>query len=134
MAKHKVTIDDLDKAVIKIIDQYGKDLQWNVVKAARKVARKGREALSELSKQFDERWGKGKYSSGWRVQEKEDKYGIYEVIYQSKQPMLTHLLEYGHELWQGGRAKAYPHISVVAEKLPEDFSEEVIKSIREISK
>ena len=134
MAKHKCTIDELDREVLKIIDKYGDDLKWNVVKAARKVARKGREALSQLSKQFDTRWGKGRYSSGWRVKEEIDKWGTTEIIYQWKQPSLTHLLEEGHALWQGGRAKAYPHISVVAEKLPDDFSAECIQAIREASK
>lgn len=134
MARHRVTIDNLDKEVLKIISSYGDGLKYQVVQAARAVANKGRLALARLSKQFDERWGKGKYSSGWRVKMEEDKYGTTAVIYQAKQPALTHLLEYGHELWQGGRAKAYPHIAPVAEKLPEDFSDECIKRIKEISR
>ena len=43
------------------------------------------------------------------------------VLYNAKYYNLTHLLEKGHPLRSGGRARAFPHIKPVEEELNDKF-------------
>lgn len=152
MARTKTTVANLDKAVRKILDKYG-ELTWdNVDEAVKKVAKRARTAVANGSKQFDNvgHWGKGEYSRGWRVKEDQRLWYSTYIVYQAKKPTETHLLEYGHELNTGvrvprpkpqsgtfindkTRAKAYPHIAPVAEKLPDELQNEVVDAVRRSS-
>ena len=51
----------------------------------------------------------GVYRKGWKSKEKTTEGGTTAVVYQSRKPQLTHLLELGH----GGKAPApaHPHIA-----------------------
>ena len=42
---------------------------------------------------------------------------------------LTHLLEFGHNLKNGEKAKAIPHIRKVEEKMSKEFEEKLKKKI-----
>lgn len=67
----------------------------------------------------------GRYASGWTA--KKDGNGM--VVYNKAQPGLTHLLEHGHNLRQGGRWKGEPHIKDVEEwaidELPKRIQEDL---------
>lgn len=152
MARTKTTVENLDKAIDKILTSYG-DLCWkNIDAVTQKVAKKARTALANESKQFDAtgHWGKGSYSRGWRVKEDRGLWWSSYVIHNANKPTETHLLEYGHELNSGvrvprphpqtgtfistaTRAKAYPHITPVAEKVPDELQGEVVDAIRRSS-
>ena len=43
---------------------------------------------------------------------------------------LTHLLEFGHNVKNGGKARAVSHIRKVEEKMSKEFEEELKKKIR----
>ncbi|KAK9680615.1 hypothetical protein QE152_g38973 [Popillia japonica] len=45
------------------------------------------------------------------------------VVHNKKKPGLTHLLENGHALRQGGRARAIPHIKPVEEQCIKEYEE-----------
>lgn len=156
MAGKKLTADNLQKAVTKILNSY-RDITWNNVdEAAQRIAKKARTAVANESKQFDTRWGLGQYSRGWRVTERKELWWSVYVIHNSKKPTETHLLEEGHALIPGTiyyerdkngkilldendrpikhvnfatRAKAYPHIGPVAKNVPEDMTKEVLNAI-----
>lgn len=130
MARGRTSYKNLDKAIERILNDYAEIVAENVDEAADRIAKKTRLAVANGSRQFDQRWGKKKYSSGWRVQKDDWGWFISYVVLNQKKPTETHLLEYGHELNVGGRAKAYPHITPVAEKVPESFEKEVINAIR----
>lgn len=152
MARIKTTVDNLDRAILKILNQYG-ELCWeNIDEATQKVAKKVRLAVSNGSKQFDGsgHWGQGSYSRGWRVKEEQKLWYSSYIIHNATKPTETHLLEYGHELHSGvrvprphpqkgtfystaTRAKAYPHITPVAEKVPDQLQGEVVDAVRRSS-
>lgn len=139
MARTKTTVENLDKAIRKILDQYGEITWKNVDEATKKVAKKTRLAVANGSQQFNGHghWGKGAYSRGWRVKEDRGLWWSSYIVHQANKPYETHLLEYGHELDgvyngvpQSGRARAFPHIAPVAEKVPDEMQKEVVDAIR----
>lgn len=134
MGRPKISPENLGRYIGKIYDDYTKSVDQNVDEACRKVAQKAKTALRNGSQQFDTRWGVGLYSHGWRVSVEEMRRPYWwkhtYVIHNTKNPTMTHLTEYGHAQWYGGRANAYPHIEPVAEKVPQDLSEAAIDAVR----
>lgn len=128
----QITIDQLDQAVKEIIDEYHEVLVEEIDKVAKRTAEEGRDYLKKDPAGFNTRWGKKKYTSGWRVSEEKTRVYLSYEIHQHKQPTLTHLLEYGHALKHGGRAKAYPHIDPTAEIVSNKFEKEVYDAVRRI--
>ena len=49
--------------------------------------------------------------------------------YNDKHYQLTHLLEKGHALVNGGRARAFPHIGPVAERAEENLIDNILQFI-----
>lgn len=72
------------------------------------------------------------YLADWtRTKLSVNKKGVYSVaVHNKKHYQLAHLLENGHALWQGGRAKAFRHIAPIAEKAEEQLLNEIKKSIQ----
>lgn len=116
----KVTVDNLASTIMKELEEY-RDVTDEAVEKG--VSETAKEAVQELrnahpsgSGQYGS-WDK-KYNKGWKVmQTKRDKrYHKKATIHNATDYQLTHLLEKGHALRQGGRARAFPHIAPVAEK------------------
>lgn len=152
MARTKTTVENLDRAINKILMSYGELCWHNIDEATQKVAKKVRLTLANESRQFDAtgHWGKQSYSRGWRVKEEKNIWWNSYIIHNANKPTETHLLEYGHELNTGvrvprphpqpgtfvntaTRAKAYPHITPVSLKVPDQFQGEVVDAIRRSS-
>lgn len=142
MGRTKVTVDNLDKALNKILNNY-RDLLWeNIDEATEKVAKRTRTAVANSSNVFNQagHWGKSKYSRGWRVKKIPELWYNTYVIHQAAKPYETHLLEYGHELdgvYNGqrmtGRTQAFPHIAPAAEKVPDKLQKEVVDAVHRSS-
>lgn len=73
------------------------------------------------------------YLADWnRKKLKQGKKGEYiEVVHNKKHYQLAHLLEYGHALWQGGRAEAYEHIAPIAERAGGTLLDNIKKHIKQ---
>lgn len=68
----------------------------------------------------------GEYAKGWKVSVTSDTYSKYEkTVHNGKHYRLTHLLEDGHRLKSGGRARARPHIAKAAEETINDYEKSV---------
>lgn len=117
----KVSIDGLSDAILKELKSYNDATEDEFEDIAREVAKEGTKKLKATSpKGAGSR--KGHYADGWAVKYERRGNGKFEfIIHNRKKPGLTHLLEKGHQLRQGGRARAIPHIKPVEEWCNEEF-------------
>lgn len=113
----KTSIEGLDTAVKNEIDLYRKTLNHDVGEVFEEVAQDGVSEIKTASKNagFNDR----RYSKGWvKVVQRSEITGQYHItLHNKKYYRLTHLLEKGHALVNGGRSTAYPHIAPTQEKL-----------------
>ena len=109
--------EQLSDAIIKALEEY----QGVTEEAAAKgIMTTAEAAVSELQNSTPAGAGKygswDKYLRGWkRTKLSQTRKGYTEVIHNPKRYQLAHLLENGHALRNGGRARAFPHIAPVAE-------------------
>lgn len=121
----KVKVDDLSKAILEELKNYEgvtEEAAWKGVSDTSKTAlQKLRSAHPAGSGEYGS-WQK--YNRGWTVMKtKRDKKA---TIHNATDYRLTHLLEKGHALVGGGRARAFPHIAPVAEQC----EDELLKNIK----
>lgn len=122
MSNIRVKPDELGKAIAQIVTDYADVTSEDCAKAVEEVSK---EVVSELHGVHPA--GSGKYGSwdaynkSWksRKETKDKYYHKKATIYNEKYYRLTHLLEKGHALPQGGRSQAFPHIAPIAEKAEE---------------
>lgn len=106
MAKTKSRSIDLGKIVNGILKEYGEQVDRDVVEVCESVGPQVVDRLRSVSPKKT-----GAYSRGWTFETKTDAYGYKSVlVHNDEHWMLTHLLENGHALRNGGRAKAFKHI------------------------
>lgn len=123
----KISIGELADTIMESLEEFNELATEEMEKIAKKVAKEGTKKLKATSPRGKGSGGrKGHYADGWSVkyiQEGANKFSF--VVHNNKKPGLTHLLENGHQLPQGGRAKAYPHIKEVEEWCNEEFERRV---------
>ena len=121
--------DQLAKEIEQALDDFAGVTEEACEKGVSETAKDAVQALRNAhppgSGQYNS-WDK--YNTGWRVmQTKTDKrYHRKATIHNATEYRLTHLLEKGHALKNGGRARAFPHIAPVAE----NCEEELVKNIK----
>lgn len=122
-----ISIDDLANAVLEELKEYRDVTEDDLEKIARAVAREGAKKLKTNSPRGKGNGGpKGHYADGWSVKYIRGMNGKFTfVVHNKNKPGLTHLLEKGHQLRQGGRARAIPHIKPVEEWCNEEFERRV---------
>lgn len=130
MASKKVTIDNLDDAIMGILKEYDNDVSRNLTDITKRVAREGVKALKSESKA---RFGttksrKKKYANTWTSRFETNRYSSQGTIYNT-QPGLPHLLENGHAKVGGGRVSGRAHIKPVEEKLIRKYESEVTRNL-----
>lgn len=119
---------DLAQEINKALNEYKKVCSQDLEKIAKEVANEGRKKVKALSPVGV---SKKHYKDGWRVTEVQrtaEKIGF--TIHNSRKPSLTHLLENGHQLRQGGRARAFPHIKPVEEWCAQEFGKRVERELK----
>jgi len=128
-----IKADDLTKAFMAILEDFRDATEEQVAFALQQTAE---DCANELK--VAQPAGSGKYSSwatynkGWgRTKINIKKHGKYSIsVCNKKSPGLTHLLENGHALRNGGRARAFPHIAPVNDKAEGKLLENIKKSIK----
>ena len=91
-----------------------------------------KEAVQQLKATSPRGKGKhaGEYAKAWTIKRQNDKRkGLATItVHNRDHYQLTHLLEYGHALPQGGRSKAQPHI----EKVEQWSQNEVVRRLEQL--
>lgn len=127
---NKISISDLNDSIFKVLSEYKENIDEEVKETANKIAKEAKEDLmndSPISKKERSQ----KYYKGWAIKKKINKNGKYVLaIWNKTNYRLTHLLEFGHNVKNGGKVKAVPHIRKVEEKMSKEFEEELKKKIR----
>lgn len=126
----KVTVDELASAIMKELEEFQNVTDEAVEKGVSETAKDAVKKLQNAHPSGSGRYGSWdkKYNKGWKVmQTKTDKrYHKKATIHNATDYQLTHLLEKGHALRNGGRTRAFPHIAPVAEKC----EDELVKNIK----
>lgn len=116
-----VSIEDLVEAVDNELYEYVEELEAEAQQLAKKKAKQAAEALRKSSPK-----DRGDYAEGWTTGKGSDEKHVFgQVVHNKKYWPLTHLLEDGHQLRQGGRSPAIPHIGPVDEKYTAEYAEEM---------
>lgn len=113
---------NLAQEIAQHLKQYSSDVERDLESAKKQV---GQKAVKELRNagSFDNRTGR--YRKGWHLQ----KVGNNYVVFNATDASLTHLLEFGHALRNGGRSKAFTHIKPVEQMVINEFEAVVRKEL-----
>lgn len=120
-----VEVDSMAELIAEYMSNYTQDITDNVKKVVDTV---GKEVNEEIKKHITFKQHTGKYVKAFRIKTSfEDRYNKRNTWHVANgQYRLTHLLENGHALHQGGRTEAYPHIKY-GEELAKKRMEELVK-------
>lgn len=121
----KADAGNLADVIMKELREYRELKNEEMEEIAKEVAAEGRKKLKATSPRGSGS-RKGHYADGWSVKAVKSRNGKFSfTIHNRKKPGLTHLLEKGHQLQQGGRAEAYPHIKKVEEWCNKEYERRV---------
>lgn len=126
----KLTLDNFEKEMEKLLEEYSDDVKGNLDEATKKVMKEGVKLLrSESKAKFgtsDKR--RKKYASSWTSQFESGRMSTQGTIYNTEAG-LPHLLENGHVSSNGtgryGKVEGREHIAPVDEKIALAFEREV---------
>lgn len=121
-----IGIEKLASEIAKGLEEYNQSVTDGIKEAVEKVSKNAESRLKATSPK-----NRGKYAKGWTsVNSYEDRRTKRKTVYNKRDYQLTHLLEKGHALRNGGRSKAIVHIKPVEEAMIEEFEKEIKGVIR----
>lgn len=120
----RVGIDGFADELVSLFKEYTEEVTEGMEDVKEKVAKEGVKALKQTSPVG--RRSRKKYKDGWRAK----KVGTAWVVHNATNYQLTHLLEKGHALRQGGRTRAFPHIAPAEEMIIKDFEKRLERVIK----
>ena len=124
-----ISIDQLGKEIAKELNLYTAEITEGMNEVFEDMATKGVSITKEQSESAG--FENHVYADGWtKTVTKSPTTGrVTFTIHNKKYYRLTHLLEKGHALRQGGRTNAYPHISIAQNKIEEKTMQELKEMI-----
>jgi len=123
----KVKALNLEKTVMKLLDEYGEEIGKDVARGIETVSP---QVLNKIQSASPKRTGD--YAKGWRVETNTDGKGrVTSLIYNETDWQLTHLLENGHANRNGGKTKGKKHIAPTQKWAEKELYEEVVKNIND---
>ena len=127
----KVSLDSLDEEIKKALEDYN-------VEAVRVTNESIKEAAKEAAKTLKNggpyKNRTGAYAKDWTAGQREKKKSVAQIqgytVYNKDHSQLTHLLEYGHQSRNGGRAKAFSHIAPLNDQIGEIVASKIESKLR----
>ena len=118
---------DFEKEIAAMLQKYADTTQVNLEDAVRETVNAARQRVRELSPVDTDPKEKrrGRYKRGWRTWIRNEGFSVTGIVYNGSLPAITHLLEYGHALRQGGRVSGQPHISTAQDEAAESFEKKL---------
>lgn len=144
-----VSLEDLDKALLRMMNHYTKEQSAMGKKSCQRAARKMKKySVQEANKQDIKRRPQyiGKIATK-KIFESADSIK-YKWYVKAPDYRLAHLLEHGHAIWNakgatlnraagvwhdgtsGGRSPAFPHIKPAVDRMEKEYLEELIRNLR----
>jgi hypothetical protein len=127
----RISVDELSKAIETAVSDYIGVTEEAAAKGCKETADKACEELHTATPPGAERYGSwDAYNNDWMVTEdKKKKRGVSYIVHNRNHYRLAHLLEKGHAIKGGGRARAFPHIAPIANKAEEELLDNIKKNI-----
>lgn len=114
--------------IYDILNDYSNDVSDGMHKKGDDVAKQGMQKLKNTSNVYHVR--SGNYNKGWKVKKYESRWSFANIIHNSTNWRLTHLLEFSHNKRNGGKTRAFRHIEPVENECVNDYENGVIKLIK----
>lgn len=125
MSNQKVSVDGLADAVMEGLEEYNKLATDKVKEAVKKAGTTVRKEISSTAPRKS-----GRYASSWRSRTTaESSTSMQVTVYSPSRYMLAHLLEHGHALRNGGRARAFPHIAPAEEAGEKQLTSDIERAL-----
>ena len=122
----KVSIGNLASEVMKQMEEYASVTAEGMKKAVNSAGKTVRQEIKATAPARS-----GDYAKSWSVKKVNETSTKLELtVYSRNRYQLAHLLEYGHGLHQGGRARAFPHISDAEAKGTEQLENDIERMLR----
>lgn len=130
---YRINVDQLAATIDECLKELANRADGAIEEAASFSAQKGAQTLKATSPKLasntynrtnrkgTKKRKPGKYAKGWRVKAEGGGAGHLYIIHNATDYQLTHLLEKGHALRQGGRSRAIVHIKPVEQDAIKDF-------------
>ena len=116
-----VKIDDLDKEIMKSLNEYANFAADEMKKAVKDTTKNIRKEIQANAPRDT-----GAYAKSWAIKtQKETSDSIDQVVHSRTRYQLAHLLENGHAKRGGGRVPGQPHIKPAEEKGKEQLVEDI---------
>ena len=121
-------MNDFGTQLSEILDEFKTEVIEAVNDAAEETAKDTRDYLKTAGS-FQDR--SGKYRRSWTYKKEPMMLGRVKYVVHAKKPhyRLAHLLEHGHALKGGGRARAFPHIEDAEKRAQEVFERNTIAKL-----
>jgi hypothetical protein len=121
---------DLSKAVATVLDDYEESIIDTVQSVTEDLAKEGLRKVKSASPVSGKSPKRSAYKSGWAKKVIANRFGASAIIYNGKYPGLVHLLEKGHALRNGGRARAQVHVAPVQDWMNEELRKRIEEAIK----
>ena len=108
-----------------ILEEYSEDISEAIAEETLSQGKKARDTLKKTSPVGTQHKRKKKYAQGWGYSTEKSRGKITVTVHNKTNYRLTHLLEKGHALRNGGRTRAIPHIKPVEETVNKEYEENV---------